>query len=91
MNCKGNLGMLNQRLPMTFPQNAACIHGGISLPGSVVLGKSGATENVVFLIVNESSHNMQLDKTTYLGNVKIGNLITPLQIKKVSAIKIMNQ
>ena len=46
MSCKENLGMLDERSPITFTQNAECLPEGISLPGSVILGKSGAADKV---------------------------------------------
>ena len=47
MSCKENLGMLDERSPITFTQNAECLPEGISLPGSVILGKSGAADKVI--------------------------------------------
>ena len=46
VSCKENLGMLDERSPITFTQNAECLPEGISLPGSVILGKSGAADKV---------------------------------------------
>ena len=86
VSCKANLGMLHQRMSMAFTPDTDCLPEGNSIPDSVVVVKSGAANKVNVLVVNETSHNIQLDKNTYLGNVEIIKSTTPLQIKKVSAI-----
>ena len=71
---------------MPFTPDTDCLREGISTPDSVVLVKSGAANKINVLVVNESSHNIQLNKNTYFGNVEIIKSITPLQVKTVSAI-----
>ena len=48
--------------------------------------KSGPSNKINVLVVNETSHIMQLYKNTYLGNVQKIRSITSLEVKKVSAL-----
>ena len=67
MSCKANLGMLGQRMLMTFTPDVDYLPEGISIPDSVVLVKISAANNISALPVNQTSHNIQLHKNTYLG------------------------
>ena len=82
VSCKTNLGMLHQRMPMTFTPDIDCL----LIPDSVVVVKSDAANKINVLVVMETSHNIQLDKNTYAGNVEIIKSITSFQVKKVFAI-----
>ena len=77
---KANLGMIDQRMSMAFTPNTDCLSEGISIPVSAAVVKSGAAYKINVLVVNETSHNMQLDKNIYLGKVEIIKSITPLQV-----------
>ena len=48
VSCKGNLGMLDQRMPMAFTPDTNCLPEGISISDSVVLVKSGAANKMMF-------------------------------------------
>ena len=68
MKCKTNLSLLDQRVAMAFIPDTDCLPKGISVPDSLVLIKSDAANKINVLVVNEASHNIQLDMNTYLGN-----------------------
>ena len=55
---------------MPFTPDTDCLREGISTPDSVVLVKSGAANKINVLVVNESSHNIQLNKNTYVEMLK---------------------
>ena len=86
VSCKANLSMLDQRIAMIFTLNTDCLPEGMSIPGLLVLIKSGASNKINVLVVNETSYDIQLDKNIRLGNVEIIKSVTHLQVKKVSAI-----
>ena len=77
---KANLGMIDQRMSMAFTPNTDCLYEGISIPVSAAVVKSGAAYKINVLVVNETSHIMQLDKNIYLGKMEIIKSITPLQV-----------
>ena len=85
ISCKANLGMFDQRMLMIFTPDTDCLHEGISVPDSVVLSKSGVANKINVLVVDKTSHNIQLHKNIYLGNVEIIKSIILLQVKNVSA------
>lgn len=63
-----NLGLLDERIAMAFIPDTDCLPEGISVPDSLVLIKSDAANKINVLVVNEASHNIQLDMNTYLEN-----------------------
>ena len=79
VSCEAKLGMTDHRFPMAFTPDVDCLPEGISIPDSVVLVKSGAKHH----IIDKTSHNIKLNKNTYLGNVERMKSITSLQVKKV--------
>ena len=83
VSCEAKLGMTDHRFPMAFTPDADCLPEGISIPDSVVLVKSGAANKISVVVVDKTSHNIKLNKNTYLGNVERMKSITSLQVKKV--------
>ena len=71
---------------LAFTRDTDYLPERISISDSLVLVKSGSANKINVLVVNEASHNIQLEKNTYLGNVEIIKSVTPLQVKKLSAI-----
>ena len=59
--CKADLGMLDQRLSIAFTQDTDCLIEGISIPDSAALVKKSTVNKISVLVVNETSHNIQLD------------------------------
>ena len=68
-------------MSITFITDTDCLPEAISIPDSAVLVKSSAANKINVVVVHEISHNMQLHKNAYLGNVEIIKSITPLQVK----------
>ena len=66
---------------MVITSDAGCLPDVVYL---VVLFKSCAVNKISVLV---AWHDIQLDKSTYLGIVKIANSITPLQIKQTYSIR----
>ena len=59
VSCKANLGIVDQRMPMTFTPDADCLHERISIPDSVVEVKTCAANKIIVLVVNETSLYIQ--------------------------------
>ena len=77
VSCKANLGIVDQRMPMTFTPDTDYLREGNSIPDSVLVIKSGVANKINDLVVNETSLNIHLYMSTYLGNVEILKSIAP--------------
>ena len=77
VSCKANLGIVDQRMPMTFTPDTDYLREGNSIPDSVLVIKSGVANKINVLVVNETSLNIHLYMNTYLGNVEILKSIAP--------------
>ena len=85
IQCKINLGNINNRIPMLFETEETELPEGLETADTVVSVKSGINDRLKIPVVNSSKHDIFLPKNTIIGRLQQISHITPLQVKERKA------
>ena len=85
IQCKVNLGNINNRIPMLFKTKEIELPEGLETADTIVSVKSGIKHRLEIGVINSSKRDIFLSKNTMIGRLQQISQIMPLLVKEKKA------
>ena len=85
IQCKVNLGNINNKIPMLFEREKIELPEGLETVDTIVSVKSGMNHCLKIPVVKKSKHDIFLPKNTIIGRLQQISHITPVEVKERKA------